>query len=124
VKGERVAILVAVLVILFGAALEAQEVQRIPGPVAGSRIATAAATAAMRTQPFAVQQQREPGSWRSAVILGAVVAVVGGVVVASMDGDTKDRTTGDRVKSGVIGGLIIAVPVTVIFAMLSGGDDG
>lgn len=124
VKGERVAILVAGLVLLFSAPLQAQEVQRIPGPAAGSRIATVAGAAAMRTHPFAVPQQREPGSWRSALILGAVVAVVGGIVVASMDGDTKDRRTGDRVKSGLVGGLIIAVPVTVIFAMLSGGDDG
>jgi hypothetical protein len=58
------------------------------------------------------------------VILGAVVGVIGGIAIASMDGETKDRTTGDRVKSGLVGGLIIAVPVTVIFAMLSGGDDG
>jgi ABC-type amino acid transport system permease subunit len=70
--------------------------------------------------PQALARQ-QPGSWRSAVILGAVVAVVGGVVIANWDGEG-DRSTGDRVRSGILGGLMVAVPVTVIFALLIGED--
>lgn len=117
-------LVVSLLVLWTSVPLAAQQPQRIAGPVAGNSLVVPRTAARSRADvvPAPALARQQPGSWRSALVLGAVAGVIGGIAIASMDGDTKDRTTGDRVKSGVIGGLIIAVPVTVIFAMLIGED--
>jgi hypothetical protein len=65
--------------------------------------------------------QRRAANWKSAIIVGALAGVVFGLTVASQDGDEgSDRPFSDRLSDGVVAGAMLAVPVTVIFAMLSG----
>lgn len=59
------------------------------------------------------------GSWKTGVILGLVAGVIGGIALAGYE-DEGEPSTNDRIKAGILGGLIIAVPFTVIFVLLTG----
>ncbi|HRP08566.1 MAG TPA: hypothetical protein PLL69_08760 [Gemmatimonadales bacterium] len=83
------------------------------------------------TTPFAIETarhnaaipiaQRRGGNWKGAILIGAVAGLAFGGAVASQDGDEgSDRSTGDRLKSGLLAGAMIAVPVTVIVALVTG----
>ncbi len=66
---------------------------------------------------------RRAASWKGAVILGVFTGAVFGLVVSQQDDEGGgDRSTGNKVKSGLLAGAMIAVPVTVIFALLTADD--
>lgn len=69
-------------------------------------------------QPVA-REEDSGGSWKTGVILGLVTGVIGGIALAGYE-DEGEPSTGDRIKAGILGGLIIAVPFTVIFVLLTG----
>lgn len=98
--------------------IEAQ-VGRIPGPAQTSMtipVDTDLDRAAIRPA-----FQRSGPSWKSAIIVGAIAGVVFGLTVAAQDGDEgSDRPFSDRLSDGLVAGAMLAVPVTVVFAMLSG----
>jgi hypothetical protein len=63
-------------------------------------------------------------NWKGAILLGTVAGTIFGLVVASQPGDEgSERSFSDRLSDGVVAGAMLAVPVTVIFAMLAGDDD-
>jgi hypothetical protein len=113
------------LLMMFGAStsLGAQTV-RIHGPANVAKLSIPRAVDGTVTRLgslHAAQLPSKPGTWKSALIIGGITAVVAGVAIAAMPGDEGGtRTTSNRVKSGVVGGLVVAIPVTVIFVLLAG----
>lgn len=64
---------------------------------------------------------RRADRWKGAVLLGALSGTIFGVMVATQSGDEgSDRKFSDRLSDGLVAGAMLAVPVTVIFAMLAG----
>lgn len=119
----------SILMALFSAPVCASIAEaQAPPRVAGPSIATAQFSAA-RPEASRFLSGIVPGSTTEATsrpspfIIGAVAGVLGGLAVARWSGEG-DRSTGDRVEGFFVGGLLIAVPVTVVAAMLIGGDDG
>lgn len=103
---------------------QAPSLRPIPGPVP-SELAAAprfAGDGPDRTLRVELYEHGGP-NWKTGVIVGATLGALFGITVASWDGDEgSDRSTGDRVSSGLIAGGIVAVPATVIFALLFGED--
>ena len=67
---------------------------------------------------------RRADPWKHAVLLGALSGTIFGVVVATQAGDEgSERKFSDRLSDGLVAGAMLAVPVTVIFAMLAGGGE-
>jgi len=63
---------------------------------------------------------RHRSTWEGPVLAGAALGLLAGIWVASRPGDEGGkRTFGDRLSSGLVVGAIVAVPVTVIVAILS-----
>jgi len=68
----------------------------------------------------AQRTSRGGASWKGPVLAGAALGLLAGIWVASRPGDEGGkRTVGDRLSSGLVAGAIVAVPVTVIVAIVS-----
>ena len=64
---------------------------------------------------------RRSGNWKGAILLGVIAGAAVGLSVASQGGDEgSNRAFSDRLSDGLVAGAIVALPVTVIFAMLAG----
>lgn len=115
--------LVAVVSPLLAGGVSAQ-VQSIPGPPVVSRLVPAQSTA--RTEPL--QTPAPPAvsrsqSWLLPVAIGLTAGVLVGISYGSRGREGGPPSTGERLRSGAMAGLVIAVPVTVVAAILLGGRE-
>ena len=121
-RSNKVGLLLLVLVLTphQDSDLQAQA-QRISGPAPSSLIGSQLRSQHKSEGLAFPAIQRRAANWKSAIIVGAVAGVIFGLTVATQDGDEgSDRPFSDRLSDGAIAGAMLAVPVTVIFAMLSG----
>lgn len=114
-------LLLALLLAPLHTEVQAQA-HRIAGPTSSSLIRSVELRSQHRSEPLSFPStQRRAANWKSAIIVGAVAGAIFGLTVATQDGDEgSDRPFSDRLSDGVVAGAMLAVPVTVIFAMLSG----
>lgn len=114
------------LIALWATPLAAQATS-IGGPVPGIRVTAPSPriTHDDRERPSNPQAlYRRASNWKGAVLLGVIAGTAFGLAVATQDGDEgSDRPFSDRLSDGIVAGAIVAVPVTVIFAMLAGDGD-
>ena len=116
----RVTMLVVLGLAMVPCAASAQRI----APPTSTRVTAARA---VELPPDAAASQRLPASgfrrasqWKGAILLGAVAGTVFGVMVATQAGDQgSDRRFSDRLSDGLVAGAMLAVPVTVIFALVT-----
>ncbi len=112
------ALLYAPLPILTGGFIGAMVGGLFPKPPADSAVVLSDARA---TPNLPAANFRRADRWKGAVLLGALSGTIFGVMVATQAGDEgSDRKFSDRLSDGVVAGAMLAVPVTVIFAMVAG----
>lgn len=102
---------------------DTEVVGTIRGPLPG---ASATVIAAPETTNRSVDAgmppttRRQSSSWKGAILIGVIAGTAFGLTVATQAGDEgSERTFSDRLSDGLVAGAILAVPVTVIVAMLT-----
>ncbi len=113
---RRVLFLAALLFAITPPSIHAQSAARLRVGLSGPAVEQGAV--------LGFHSSRRSGpNWKTGVVIGVGLGVLFGVAVASWDGDEgSHRSAGDRISSGLLAAGFVAVPATVIFALLFGED--